>query len=69
MEFLSEIVVEEREPGIAVVVAAIDLDRGTIWAHFAALRMWLKLKSLREITATNNQLLSAARSNSTLISY
>ena len=35
---LIEMVVEEREPGIAVVVAAIDLDRGTILAHFAALR-------------------------------
>ena len=37
MEFLIEMVVEEREPGIAVVVViAIDLDRGTILAHSAA---------------------------------
>src|SRR5258708_40124664 len=33
---LIEMVVEEREPGIAVVVVAIDLDRGTILAHSAA---------------------------------
>jgi hypothetical protein len=32
-------VVEEREPGIAVVVVAIDLDRGTILAHSADLSM------------------------------
>jgi hypothetical protein len=36
---LIEMVVEEREPGIAVVVVAIDLDRGTILAHSADLRM------------------------------
>jgi hypothetical protein len=36
---LIEIVVEEREPGVAVVVVAIDLDRGTILAHSAALRI------------------------------
>jgi hypothetical protein len=35
---LVEMVVEEREPGIAIVVVAvaIDLDRGTILAHSAA---------------------------------
>jgi hypothetical protein len=33
---LIEMVVEERELGIAVVVIAIDLDRGTILAHSAA---------------------------------
>jgi len=33
---LIEMVVEEREPGIAVVVVAINLDRGTILAHSAA---------------------------------
>ena len=34
---LIEMVVEECEPGIAVVVViAIDLDRGTILAHSAA---------------------------------
>ena len=32
---LIEMVVEEREPGMAVVVVAIDLDRGTILAHSA----------------------------------
>ena len=36
MEFLIAMVVEERTPGIAVVVIAIDLDRGTILAHSAA---------------------------------
>jgi hypothetical protein len=66
---LIEMVVEEREPGKAVVVVAIDLDRGTILAHSRLLRIWFKLKSLREITATNNQLLSATKSNSTLINY
>jgi hypothetical protein len=30
---LIEMVVEEREPGMAVVVIAIDLHRGTILAH------------------------------------
>ena len=33
---LIEMVVEECEPGIAVAVTAIDLDRGTILAHSAA---------------------------------
>ena len=33
---LIEMVVDEREPGIAVVVVAIDLDWGTILAHFTA---------------------------------
>jgi hypothetical protein len=65
---LIEMVGEEREPGIAVVVVAIDLDRGTILAHSRLLRIWLNLKYLREITATNNQLLSATKSKSTLIS-
>jgi hypothetical protein len=36
---LIEMVVEEREPGVAVVVVANDLDRGTILAHSAALRI------------------------------
>jgi hypothetical protein len=36
---LIEMVVEEREPGLAVVVVANDLGRGTILAHSAALRM------------------------------
>jgi hypothetical protein len=56
---LIEMVVEEREPGIAVVIIAIDLDRGTILAHSLFSRMYLKIKYLLEITATNNQLLSA----------
>ena len=66
---LIEMVVEEREPGVAVVVVAIDLDRGTILAHSRLLRIWLKLKYLLEITAANNQLLSAPRSKGALISY
>jgi len=33
---LIEMVVDEREPGIAVVVVAIDLDWGTILAHSTA---------------------------------
>jgi hypothetical protein len=36
---LIERVVEEREPAIAVVVIAIDLDRGTILAHSRLSRM------------------------------
>ena len=62
-------VVEEREPGIAVVVIAIDLDRGTILAHSAAFTYVAQTKILAGITETNNQLLSATRSKSTLISY
>jgi hypothetical protein len=47
---LIERVVEEREPAIAVVVIAIDLDRGTILAHSAAFRYVAKTK----IVAGNN---------------
>jgi hypothetical protein len=41
-----EMGVEEREPGIAVVVLAIDLDRGTILAHSAAFTHVAKTKIL-----------------------
>jgi hypothetical protein len=64
---LIEMDVEEREPGIAVVVVAIDLDRGTILAHTPlAFTYVAQTKRLGVITATNNQLLSATRSKSTL---
>jgi hypothetical protein len=59
---LIEMVVEECETGKAVVVVAIDLVRGTILAHSAAFTYVAKLRYLLEITATNNQLLSATRS-------
>jgi hypothetical protein len=39
-------VVEERQPGIAVVVIAIDLDRGTILAHFVGFTYVAKTKML-----------------------
>jgi hypothetical protein len=39
-------VVEEREPGIVVVVVAIDLDRGTILAHSATFTYVAKTKML-----------------------
>jgi hypothetical protein len=41
---LIEMVVEERELGMAVAVVANDLDRGTILAHSRILRILLKLK-------------------------
>jgi len=43
---LIEKVVEEREPGIAVVVVAIDLDRGTILAHSATVAYVVHTKIL-----------------------
>jgi hypothetical protein len=46
MEFLSKMVVEERELGITVVVIAIDLDRGTILAHSAAFTYAAQTKML-----------------------
>jgi hypothetical protein len=48
---LIEMVVEEREPGVAVVVVASDLDRGTILAHSAAFTYLAQTK----ILAGNNK--------------
>jgi hypothetical protein len=39
LDGIYRMVVEEREPGIAAAVVAIDLDRGTILAHLRLLRM------------------------------
>jgi len=43
---LIEMVVEKREPDIAVVVVAIDLDRGTLLAHSAAFTYIAQIKIL-----------------------
>src|ERR1700733_9368047 len=44
-------------------------NRGTILAHSAAFTYVAQTKIFAGITATNNQLLSAIKSKSTLISY
>jgi hypothetical protein len=63
---LIETVVEEREPGIAVVVVAIDLDRGTNLGTLRSFTYLAQTKIFAGISATNNQLLSATGSKAPL---
>jgi hypothetical protein len=60
LDGIYRMVVEEREPGIAAAVVAIDLDRGTILAH---LRLFTYVAQTKMLAGNNCNQQSVALSH------